>query len=501
MANPIKKLAGQTAIYGLSSIIGRFLNYLLTPLWTNKNVFSIEQYGIITEMYAHVAFLIVLLTYGMETTFFRFVNKNQNNKSAVFSTILFSVLSTSILFIATCINFSQPIAEWLEYPNHKEYVVWFAIIVGLDAISSLPMAKLRNENKSGLFAGINLLNILINIGLNLFFLAYCKQNYDAGNTNALIDAVYNPEIGVGYVFIANLIASIFKFIFLIPTALKGQSFQFDFSLFKKALKYAAPLLIVGLAGVINENLDKLVMKKILMADYSTDEALGMLGIYGANYKLSIVIILFIQAFRYAAEPFFFSQSEEKGAKVLYAKVMNYFIIVVSIIFVGVMLYIDILKHFINNEALWAGLDIVPILMLANIFLGIYYNQSIWYKLSDKTGFGAIISIIGALATILLNLSLIPMFGFRGSAWATLICYALMVFISYQWGKKHYPIPYNLRKAGLYLGLALIIVIITQFTKPEDPGVGYFTEGAFILLAYLAFVVWMEKINIQRLLKR
>lgn len=499
MANAIKKLAGQTAIYGLSSIVGRFLNYLLTPLWTG--VFSKEQFGIITEMYAYVAFLVVFLTYGMETTFFRFVNKNESQKTSVFSTIFLSVATSSLVFIGMSIAFSQPLANWLMYPNHKEYVVWFAIIVGLDAISSIPMAKLRNENKSALFAGINLLNIFINIGLNLFFLYYCKGNYEAGNTNALIDLLYNPEIGVGYVFIANLIASIIKFLCLVPTSINKEIFQFDGVLYKKAVRYTTPLLFVGLAGIINETLDRILLKRILVLDYSLEETMGMLGIYGANYKLSIIITLFIQAFRYAAEPFFFNQSEQKGSKRMYAQVMNYFIIIVSFIFIGVMLYIDILKYFINNEELWEGLDIVPILLFANIFLGIYYNQSIWYKLSEKTGFGAIISIIGAIATIILNISLIPILGYHGSAWATLICYALMVFISYQWGKKHYPIPYNLRKAGLYLGLALLIVIVTQYIKPINPGIGYFTQGAVILLGYLGFVIWLEKIDVRRFLKR
>lgn len=495
MASALKKLAGQTAIYGLSSIVGRFLNYLLTPLWTG--VFSKEQFGIITEMYAYVAFLVVFLTYGMETTFFRFVNKKDSEKQTVFSTIFISVVSSSALFIGMSLAFAQPIADWLMYPNHKEYVVWFAIIVGLDAVSSIPMAKLRNDNRPKLFAGINLINIFVNIGLNLFFLNYCKGNYDAGTTNEIIDFFYNPEIGVGYVFIANLIASIIKFACLLPSSLKGGFLSFDRHLYRRLARYTAPLLFVGLAGIINETLDRILLKRILIHDYSLKETLGMLGIYGANYKLSIIITLFIQAFRYAAEPFFFNQSNQKGSTKMYADVMNYFIIVVSIIFIGVMGYIDVLKYFINNEELWVGLDIVPILLLANIFLGIYYNLSIWYKLSEKTGFGAIISIIGALATIVLNILLIPVLGYHGSAWATLVCYALMVFISYKWGKKHYPIPYDLNKAFMYLGVSVFIVCALGWFKPDNPGLLYYTFIAILLCTYTAFILKKERIKISR----
>ena len=489
MGNPIKKLVGQTAIYGLSSIIGRFLNYLLTPLWTG--IYSAEQFGIITEMYAYVSFLVVFLTYGMETAFFRFSNKTEDNGTSTFSTILISLVCSSVLFIAACTVFSQPIANWLLYPDHKEYIVWFAVIVGLDAITSIPLAKLRQQNKAFKFAGINMLNVLVNIALNWFFLIYCKNNFDAGNHNFLVDTFYNPEIGVGYVFIANLVSSIVKFIFLIPESLSVK-LVFDSPLFKKMLRYALPLLLVGLAGIINETLDRILLKRMLTNEIGLSKAMEQVGIYGANYKLSIIITLFIQAFRYAAEPFFFAQEKNSDSKTVYALVMNYFIIVVSAMFLVVLLYLDIIKYFINNKALWEGLKVVPILLLSNICLGIYFNLSIWYKLSEKTTFGAAISIFGALITILFNVILIPIMGYEGSAWTTLICYASMVVISYYYGQKNYPIPYNLKKAGIYIGLAIALFYVSTYLKINNNNQTNYLLNSLILMVFLALVVVVEK---------
>ena len=348
MGNPIKKLAGQTAIYGLSSILGRFLNYLLTPYWINEGGggFSTDQFGVITEMYAYVAFLVVFLTYGMETTYFRYASKDDYESKNVYSTILPTVIFSSVGFIIISLLFSQGIANWLLYPDHSEYVVWFAIIVGFDAVSSIPLAYLRKENRAKKFAVVNLGNVLVNIGLNLFFIGYCKTNFEAGNSNWLIDLVYNPEIGVGYVFIANLIASVFKLIVVLPEVYLVRSGTFVKSYLKPFFKYAIPLLFVGLAGIVNETLDRVLLKRILVNDVGLDEAMSQLGIYGANYKLSIVITLFIQAYRYAAEPFFFAKEKEKNSKEMYSKIMNYFVVVVSFLFLLVTGYIDLFKYFI-----------------------------------------------------------------------------------------------------------------------------------------------------------
>jgi O-antigen/teichoic acid export membrane protein len=400
----LKKLAGQTAIYGLSSIVGRFLNYLLVPLHTG--VFSTDQFGIITEMYAYVAFLVILLTYGMETAFFRFSTKESDNKEKVYTTIIYSLVSSTTLFIFLSIIFQQDVADWLRYPNNSEYVVWFAIIVGLDALSSIPLARLRQENKAFRFAFVNLSNVFVNIALNLFFIGYCLPMHQAGNSNFLIETFYNPEIGVGYVFIANLAASVFKFLLLLPEMLKAR-YGFDTKVLKEMLIYSLPLLIAGLAGIINETIDRIMLKRMLFDSLGEKDTMSIIGIYGANYKVSIIITLFIQAFRYAAEPFFFAQAKQKDPQILYARIMNYFVIVCATIFLGVMLYIDILKYFIPNQSYWVGLKVVPVLLLANVFLGIYYNQSVWFKLTDKTRYGALLAIFGAVITVTVNYFFIP----------------------------------------------------------------------------------------------
>lgn len=490
MGNPIKKLASQTAIYGLSSIIGRFLNYLLTPLWTGA--FLAAQFGVITEMYAYVAFLVILMTYGLETSYFRFTTKNEFKANNVYTTILSSLIVTSILFITLSFLFSKEISEWLMYPNHIEYVTWFAIIVGFDALTSIPQAYLRKENKALKFAVVNLGNVGINITLNLFFILYCKQNYDNGNTNYLIDIFYNPEIGVGYVFIANLIASIFKLILLTPEILLLRKGKFEKKYLKPILKYSVPLLFVGMAGIVNETLDRILLKRLLIGDLGYDETMKQIGIYGANYKLSILITLFIQAYRYAAEPFFFAKEKDNDSKQLYANLMTYFVIVVCSIFLFVVAYLDIFKYFINNEILWEGLVIVPVLLAANVFLGIYYNLSIWYKLSQKTSYGALISIGGAIVTIALNLILIPKMGYKGAAWATLSCYLIMVVTSYILGQKHYPINYDLKRIIGYMLLAILLFLTSKFLISPLADFEKYTFNTLILLIYFSVAYYFER---------
>lgn len=490
MSNPLKKLAGQTAIYGLTSIVGRLLNWFLVPVYIGMAKFTPDQYGIITEMYSYVAFLVVFLTYGMETAYFRFASLSQYDNKKVYSTIIYSLFATSFLFILFAYLFDQPVADWLKYPNNKEFVTWFAIIVGLDAISSIPMAKLRAENRPIKFAAINFANIGVNIGLNLFFLAYCLPMYKSGQTSWLIQTFYNPEIGVGYVFIANLIASIVKFLLLLPDMITSR-FSIEISLLKTMFIYALPLLIFGLAGIVNETIDRIMLKRMLFETKGELATMTQLGIYGACYKVSIIITLFIQAFRYAAEPFFFAQEKEANAKETYAKIMNYFVIICATIFLGVMLYIDVVKYFIPNEAYWEGLKIVPILLLANIALGIYYNQSIWYKLSGKTQFGAYIGIFGAVLTILLNYIWIPIFGYVGSAWATLICYTSMTILSFVLSKNHYPIKYDLGKISMYIGAALLLYFASTIVFTQNTLLTYGLK-AFVMAFYLGFVYFLER---------
>jgi O-antigen/teichoic acid export membrane protein len=490
MSNPLKKLAGQTAIYGLPSIVARLLNWFLVPMYLAVAQFTTDQYGIVTEMYSYVAFLVVFLTYGMETAFFRFSSQEEHDKKKVYSTLIISLLITSSIFITVAILFDQPIANWLKYPNNTEFVIWFALIVGLDAISSIPMAKLRSDNNALKFGAVNLVNIAVNIGLNIFFLAYCLPSFRAGESNWIIDTFYNPDIGVGYVFISNLIASGIKFIVLLPDMLKAR-YGFEMSLLKKMFIYALPLLIFGLSGIVNETIDRIMMKNILFDVLGKTKTMSEIGIYGACYKLSIIITLFIQAFRYAAEPFFFAQEKEKNAKNTYAIIMNYFVIVCTTIFLGVMLFIDIIKHFIPNEDFWVGLPVVPILLFANIFLGIYYNQSIWYKLSGKTKYGAYIGIFGAVITITINYIWILEYSYMASAWATLICYGSMTVLSFILGQKHFPIKYNFGKIGFYLGFALALYFLTLFLAIPI-GIVKYGIHSLLIIGFMGVIYFIEK---------
>lgn len=483
--SPLRKLAGQTAIYGVSSIVGRLLNYLLVPFYTR--IFSREQFGVVTEMYAYVAFLVVILTYGMETAFFRFSAKS-GNPGNVFSTILLSVISTSALFIVMCSIFSVPLGTWLGYPNHTVYVIWFAFIVGLDAISAIPMARLRQQNKAKRFLFISLANVLVNIGLNIFFLVYCRGQYDTHGdaANWLVKSVYDPEIGVGYVFISNLVASIVKILLLSPQILRAQ-LQYHWGLMRQMLRYALPLMILGLAGIVNETIDRVLLKHLL--DLPKAEALAEVGVYGACYKVAIIMSLGIQAFRYAAEPFFFAEEKAKNAKETYASVMRYYVIMAAFLFLGIMLFIDVVMLFVGEE-FREGQKVVPILLVAYVFYGIVFNLSFWFKLSERTTWGAAISIFGALITIGLNVWLIPIIGYMGSAWATLASYTAMMIVSFGLSKVYYPIPYDLKRIALYLLLAGAIYLASGYIQPEADWLKY--GVAVLLLAFFGAVVWFSE---------
>lgn len=446
--NPLKNLLGQTAIYGLSSIVGRLLNYLLVPLYTRY--FTTSEYGDVTLLYAYVAFLLIVLTYGMETAFFRF-SQQHPNKPTVYSTSLISLIVSSSLFVGIMLFNAQAIADALSFSSHPEYVQYFALILGLDALSAISFAKLREQNRALRFATIRLINIFINIGLNLFFIVYCPLVI-ANNLEAIefVQSIYSEDVGIGYIFISNLVASGLTLLLFVPEMVKS-TWRFDKVLWRKMMIYALPLMLAGLAGITNETIDRILLNYLLPADISASE----IGLYSAFYKLSIIMTLFVQTFRFAAEPFFFAQEKEKNAKAVYASVMKYFTIVTAFIFLSVTIYYDLVKQFIGSDFHDdRGAIIVPILLLANLFLGLYYNLSVWYKLTEKTLFGAYMSLFGAGITIVLNLLLIPKLGFVGSAWATLFCYFLMVLCSYFLGRKHYPIAYPLGRIGLYFALML-----------------------------------------------
>lgn len=479
----LKKLASQTAVYGLSSILGRLLNYALVPIHTYFFQNQQDEYGEMSIMYSYVSLFIVFLLFGMETTFFRFVNKS-SNKEKTFNQAFTIVLIVNLFFLLTVLFFAQPIAELIKFPEHRDYVIWFAFILVFDAISSILLTKLRYQEKAKKFAIIQLTSIGINIFFNVVFLFFFLEN--------------NREFGIGFIFIANLLASLVKPILLYKEILSVR-LVWDMVKAKAMILFAIPLIIGGFAGIINETIDRILLDSILSKTHSTEYARTEVGIYSANYKLSIFITLFIQAFRYAAEPFFFAQEKNKDKKRIYSQVMTYFIIVVSSMFLVIALNLDVFKYFINKN-FHEGLAVVPILLLANVFLGIYYNQSIWYKLSNQTKFGAYIALIGACITILLNYLLIPYFGYVGSAWVTLIAYFSMSILSYYFGQLHYPIKYNLRKIILYLGLAIILFLIGNGISFDSFWPTFIIHNIFVLLYFIIVYVIEKPIIDQLMLK-
>ena len=437
-------------------------------------------------MYAYASFLAVILTYGMETAFFRYSEK-ELDKDKVYSTTLISLIFSSVLFVIGIAYFSQHLANILRYPQNKEYIIWFAMILALDALTAIPFAKLRSQNKAFRFASLKLIFIGINIGLNIFFILVCPYIYKHHTPVAynLIILFFNGKVTVGYVFIANLLSSLIVLILLFPEIFNIK-YKFDRKLWNSMIRYAYPLLIAGLAGIVNETMDRILLKYLLPENVS----MSQLGIYGACYKISILLTLFIQGFRYAAEPFFFSYEKESDSRTIYAIVMNYFVIVVASIFLVIMLYIDYVMLFVGPK-FRVGAPVVPILLLANLCLGIYYNLSIWYKLTNKTGFGALLAIFGAIVTLVLNFYWIPRIGYMGSAWATLICYASMMVLSYLIGQRYYHINYNLKRIFMYLSLSLILYYISAYLKLDNQ-IFKFIFNTFLLLIFFTGVLFTER---------
>jgi O-antigen/teichoic acid export membrane protein len=471
----IKQLAGQTMVYGVGIVVPRLLNYvLLTPFYTR--IFTQEQYGVVTELYAYVLFLLVILTYGMETGFFRFADKN-NNKNDVYKTSLLALFSTSGFFILLVLLFINPISETLGYANNSEFIKWIAIIVAIDAFTAIPFAKLRLQNKAMLYTGIRIAEITVSLVLNWFFLYYCPANYEE---SAFIASVYNPEIGVGYVFLSNLYSSLLKLIFLLPVIFVQKGI-FDLSLFKRMLSYSYPLLIAGLAGTVNEALDRILIKHL-----TEENSMAVLGIYGANYKLAVIMTLFIQMFRFAAEPFFLNKKDDSNARVIYAEVMNYFIFAGMIIFMLVIFFLPWFSLFIGVN-FREGLNIVPIILMANLFMGIFYNLSLWYKVNGKTSYGAWFVISGAVITILINLIFIPTYGYIACAWAHFFSYLFMVIICYYYGQKFYPVQYNLKKIAVFFLFPLCGIFLRLFVFDDNSAWHVIISLVFLLIYVLIFI--------------
>lgn len=481
--NPLRRLASQTAIYGVSSVVGRFINYLLVPLYTYS--FTTSEYGIVSEFYAYAGFLAVLLSFGIETGYFRFREQEGSNPSLVYSTALRFLLVANLGFLALVIALDQTIAGALQHRDHPEYIAWFAGIVAMDCIGAIAFARLRAENRAMRFAGIKLLEIFVTVGLNVFLIAFCRPAYEAA-PESWAGQLWNPAIGVGYIFLANMAASTIKLLLLAPQ-LRGITRGFDGKLFAQMLRYSLPMVIIGLAGVINEMLDRAALKYLLPYDQETN--LAQLGIYSACYKLAVLMSLFIQAFRYAGEPFFFAQARDKNAPQIYAAVLNYFTIFCAFIFLFVLAYIDLFKYFIG-EPFREGLKVVPVLLMANLLLGIYVNLSIWYKLTDRTLLGAAVAAGGAVITVVLNLWWIPVMGYMGAAWATLACYGAMTVASYLLGRHFYPVPYDLRRVLGYFALSVGLYVINDFFIVAA-GVPSYVGGTLCLLIFVAIAYWAD----------
>lgn len=478
-----------TAIYGLSSIVGRFLNWCLVPLYTI--MFPVDEYGVVTYVYSVVALALIILTYGLETGFFRFANHDRwKDPMQVYSTCLVSLAVTSTFFVAMVIVFLNPVTRWMQCEGHSSYVVIMAICVAIDAFTALPFSYLRYRKRPVRFATLRLVNIGINIGLNVFFILCCPALMKSAP--GLVDWFYDPTFGIGYIFLANLIASVIT-LFMLYAELHGFKWSFSGRLWKEMMRYSLPLLVLGIAGIMNQTIDK-IMYPSLVANHA--EAMDGLGIYGANYKIAIVMVMFIQAFRFAYEPFIFARSREQGESKnqAYSDAMKYFIIFALLIFIVVMFYIDILKYFISSRY-FSGLKVVPIVMIAELFFGIFFNLSLWYKLSDKTMWGAWLSLLGLTVTIVLNVLLVPSMGYMGCAWAAFCCYGVMMLASYFIGRTKHTVRYPLKTIAGYTLLATAVYVIGMYVAVTPSAIINYGIRACLVLAYILFGIRKERISI------
>ena len=430
----MKSLAKDTAIYGLSSIIGKFLNYLLVPLYTYV-LARTDDYGIVTNLYAWTALLLVLLTYGMETGFFRFANREDYDPQTVYKTSFITLLCTSALFTMLVIIFHQPLANVLGYPDHSEFVEMMFATVAIDAFACIPFAYLRYQKRPIVFAVLKLLFVLLNIGFNILFLVVLGKN------------------DVFYVFLSNILATTIQTLCLLPfTFPKGG--RFDAQVLKEMLRYSLPLLVLGVAGIMNQTLDRILFPYL----YTGEDAQAQLGIYGACFKVAMVMMMFTQAFRYAYEPFVFSKHKDRQSAEAYADAMKYYIIFSFLILLGVIFYLDIFRYIVSS-AYWDGLKIVPVVLWTYVFQGIYFNLSFWYKLTDETKWGAYFSIIGLIITLVLQIVGVPRIGYWASCGSSLVCYFVIMLLSYFIGQKKAPIPYDLPVIGRYTALTLGLLAV------------------------------------------
>lgn len=481
MAN-LKSLAKDTAIYGMSSIIGRFLNYLLVPLYTDALTAASGGYGVITNIYAYTALLLVVLTYGMETTFFRFANKSGENPTKVYSTILLSVGATSIVFVVLVLLFLSPLSSAMGYGSHPSYVWVMAMVVAIDAFQCIPFAYLRYQKRPMKFAALKLLFIVLNIALNLLFFLVFPALYRS--YPEVIGRVYDPSVGAGYAFYINL-ACTATITFFFYKELTGFRYVFDRQLLRRMLSYSMPILILGIAGILNQTADKILFPYI----YKGSDAHAQLGIYGAASKIAMIMAMITQAFRYAYEPFVFSKAKDQDNRETYAKAMKYFIIFTLLAFLVVVGYMDILRHIIGRDY-WDGLRVVPIVMAAELMMGVYFNLSFWYKLIDKTIWGAYFSGIGCAVLVAVNLLFVPRYGYMACAWAGFAGYATAMVLSYVVGQRKYPIAYPLKSIAVYVAIAAFFYFLMGYTNRYLSTLWALVANTALILLFVAhFVKW------------
>ena len=482
MAN-LKSLAKDTAIYGMSSILGRFLNYLLVPLYTSNISAASGGYGIITNLYAYTALLLVILTYGMETTFFRYANKTNEDPQKVYSSTLIMVGFTSLLFIVLVSIFLQPLSGVMGYSDHSSYVWVMAATVSIDAFQCIPFAYLRYKKRPIKFAALKLLFIAFNIALNLLYFVVLPDLYKS--YPEVIQHVYSPETGVGYAFYINLVCTA-SITFFFYKELTGFKYTFDKELAKRMLSYSWPILILGIAGILNQTADFILFPYL----YKGGQAHQQLGIYGAASKIAMIMAMITQAFRYAYEPFVFGKGNDKDNRETYAVAMKYFIIFTLLAFLVVMGYINILRHIIGRDY-WEGLKVVPIVMAGTIMMGVYFNLSFWYKLIDKTIWGAYFSGIGCFVLILINVIFVPQYGYMACAWAGLIGYATAMTLSYFVGQKKYPINYPLKSIGIYVLIAVFFFIAITYSNEYLPKIYALAVNTLIIFAFVAHIIYHD----------
>lgn len=469
----IKRLAGETALYGLGSILPRVINFVL--ILPHTSAFDPAEYGVITDVYAWVAFLNVIYTFGMETAFFRFATREGADPRYVFNTAQTAVGIITLILSLFFIAFADPIAAGIDIPGYKNYIIWLTCIVAIDAIVAIPFARLRLEKKALRFAIFRIANVLVIVALNFYFLTFN----------------YNPEIGVAYVFLINLLANAMYLVFFAPVLLRWRP-TLERRMFSAMLVYAFPIMLTGLAGTTNEMFSRITLRAWLPDNfYPGRSSAHALGVFGANYKFAVFMNLVIQAFRFAAEPFFFSNARDKNSRQLFAVVNHYFIVVCCVLLLAVGVNLDILKHLLRDEAYWEGLSIVPVLLVAYLFLGVYYNMSVWFKLTDRTYFGTLISVGGALFTILANFVLIPVAGYMGSSWATLICFFFMTVTCYFSGQRYFPVPYRTGAGLAYVGLTVLLVYAVN-SLPILNQVVAFAVHNLVVLAYMGVVFLIER---------